>query len=300
MKINISLIAIAFITLLLTSCGDDDTQNYTTLDGFYKSNLNPEKFKVDADNDILITGSQGTRLTIPKSALPNTDGDVTVSFKEFFKKSELILNNIPTNTIDGRWLETGGSFFLDVENSDGDRVFLRDNITLEFPISDNISDPTNMAPWFDDSEGTPDFIGWRSLEFDPDATVAAIMDTIAPQYIMFCPGYQWINCDYVFESTAEKTPIKVRVLNTDLDIANIDTYIVFKDINAVIRLNESNGEFESFEIPVDEEIFVVGIGFQDESYLNIDTYTSTKDQEIEILLEKISEDDLKEALEVLD
>src|SRR5690606_9392835 len=138
--------------IALTSCNSKDDTQFQDLKEFYTSNLQPEVYTFKSNQDITFMGKQGTHVSIPRSALSNVKGDIKISFKEFMKKSDLILNNIPTNAKGNKWLETGGSFFLNIQDSTGKSIFFDSNILLEFPINSNIADISNMSVWAGDGE----------------------------------------------------------------------------------------------------------------------------------------------------
>lgn len=293
-----------FIGLIVfTSCNNNDNNQFQNLKEFYASNLKPEVYTFDNNQDIIIFGKQGTRVTIPKAAISHTNGRIKVSFEEFFKKSDLILNNIPTNSVGDSWLETGGSFFLHIQDSNGKNIILDKNIILEFPINSSIANTSNMSVWFGDGEALygdlRPFNIWRAITFTSSTSNVEI-DSANQEYIMNTPTFNWINCDYIFDTTSDLTKVKVSVLNQEIDYKDINTFIVLKNINSVLRLNQNELNFESFPIPIGEEAFIVSLGINDEIYLYIEQTTISRNQTFQIQLDQVDLNELHERIKVLD
>lgn len=217
--------------------------------------------------------------------------------------AQCVLNNIPTNAAGNTWLETGGSFFLNIQDSTGKSIFFDSNILLEFPINANIADISNMSVWAGDGEapnGSPrPFYNWYS-ESSQNDSANVFIDSSGQEYLMYTPNFNWINCDHVFETTSELTKVKVTVSNKELDVDDINTFIVLKNINAVLRLYQKNDVFESFSIPVGEEALLVSLGINDGYYLFIKPITITKNQVINVNLNQIELNDLYSQIKALD
>ncbi len=295
-----------FIALIaFTSCNNNDDNQFQDLKEFYSSNLEPEVYTFKNNQDIKIFGKQGTRVTIPKAAISYIIGDIKISFKEFIKKSDLILNNIPTNSVGDSWLETGGSFFLHIQDSNGKSIFLDKNIILEFPINSSIADTSNMSVWRGDGEALlgnlRPFNIWREISLTNSGSGANVeINSESQEYIMNAPAYNWINCDHIFESTSELSKLKVSILNRSIDIEDVNTFLVLKNINSVLRLNQNDNFFESFPIPIGEEAFIISLGINGDYFLYIEPITISLNQTIQIHLDQIELNELYERIKVLD
>jgi len=92
-------------------------------------------FFIDSSKDTVIIGNEGTKITFKANTfdIPNKE-KIKIELKEFYKRSDLALSNLTTNTNDEKLLETGGMVFLDatVKNK---KVHLKkeSNYTIEFP-----------------------------------------------------------------------------------------------------------------------------------------------------------------------
>jgi len=308
MKITKQLFLLVFAILFFCSCKVEEASNFTSLENFYASQLNPEQFNFSSDNDIVFTGAQGTKVTIPKSAFPDENSNIQIFFREIMKKSDLILTGLSTNTYGENWLESGGTFFLHLRQSNGVNLLLEDNITLEFPISENISNINDMSVWtgdrerlFSEEETTAaDFGTWRNVSANNENNFVRA-DSLANEYFMTTRDFNWINCDYVFNSDQDLTRVTANFTNSDLKSANVNFNIVLKNINSVLRLNSLNDPHRSFPIPEGEEAFLVGMGVQDEKlFYYLEPFIISKGLHFDIELEETSEANLKEKLKVLD
>lgn len=297
---------IVFLTFIV-SCSDDNETVFNNLDEFHASNLNPEIHIINKnETDVIIWGSKGSKLIIPQNAISHIEGEMKILFKELFNKSDLILNNIPTNAIEGNWLESGGSFFIQIEDSNGSRVYLNENIILEFPISDKISDITNMSVWTGDGEtifnngnGSNEFSIWRNISFQ-NTTASVEINETSNEFIMYTPSYNWINCDYIFDTNSELTKVKVEITNREIDPSEINTYLVLKNINSVLRLEQNGFNFESFSIPINEEAYIVSVAVKNEIYLKIEPIVIERNQEFSLNLNSVDTTELYETIKILD
>lgn len=295
-KFLIILSLITSITLL--SCEKEKVSKYTSINDFHRSYFNPKVYSFDANQDIDIVGEKGTKLFIPKSATSYLDGKVYVHFQEYLKKSDLLLNNIPTNASRGRMLETGGSFYVAIFNADNERVLVNGSMELSFPIRDGVSNPDGMGVWYGDydvEETRPIFEIWRDDDLADSDTV--IRDSSSNQYRMSFSRYNWINCDYVFDTQNDAEPLVVFIDNDKLELNELNTFIVFHNINSVLRLNQSQGNFTSMDIPIGEELSIVSIGYSNGEFYFIDKHIPGFDgSSATIELIPIEEEDLIQSI----
>jgi len=303
-----SIIGICILSFF--SCNNLEEGQFENIADFHSSQLQPEIFVSSVEDDIDIVGQHGTRLRIPVKGMQSKDeliGNVTIQFKELFKKSDLVLNNIPTNTVQEEWLESGGTFFFHISDDNGNTVIVNELIELQFPISESISDTSNMSVWsgvnesglFNFEDGAAPFGTWRDVSSgNPSNNVRT--NTASNQFTMYSLGFNWINCDYVFETDLELTSVRAKIDNTDIDPLNINTFIVLKNINAVLRLRQLDDFYESFQIPIGEDAFVVSIGVKRDVYAAIEPFKIKKNQLLELNLEQVKEKKLKEMMSILD
>ncbi len=299
---NIVFFLFTLLLITITACKKEDVQTYDSLDDFFENQLKAELFVEDATgNYVSIEGKQGTKLLIPTDAFEEEQDQISIRFAEFFRKSDLILNNIPTNSIDNQMLESGGSFYFEIRDSEGELIYLQENIDLAFPVQNTIVNPFAMAVWRGIFDRPRNSGMWGQVSADrSNVTTGTNQATGELDFIMNTPGFSWINCDYVFESPAPRVTVEATVLNPENLLKEIRSFIVFKNINAVLGLTPENRTFKSFEIPVGAEAYIVMVGHGDGLYLKIEPFTIAANQRFELELERVSEKELKEELLLLD
>lgn len=296
-----SVFLLFFVLLMsVTACKKEEVNIYNSLKDFFNKQLTSETFVVDASTDVYIEGKEGTQLFIPETAFDDSIGEVTINFGEFFRKSDLILNNIPTNTTDGRWLESGGTFFFYASNSAGNRVPLSQEIQLTFPVLNTVSNPNGMSVWRGDGERPLEFNGWRGVgDFGSVGTNSSGTEGEL-EFILQSRAFSWINCDYVFDNEADQVKVEATVVNSDAGLTDVIAFIAFKNINAVLGLSVENRTFKSFDIPVGEEAYLVILGHKDGLFLKVEPFTVAANQHFELELDRVSEDELRAELLLLD
>lgn len=136
MKFPIALFALV-VSLLVVSCKKDSVPtpskptDETLLKAFFDKNATPaETFTLNAATGGVLTSSKGTQFDFPANALLDAagqpvTGNVTVRVKEMFAAADMLLNDKPTGTADGKMLISFGEFKLDARQ--GEKVLkLRD------------------------------------------------------------------------------------------------------------------------------------------------------------------------------
>lgn len=106
----------------------------------------------------MIYGSQGTVFSIPNFAFANSlgmsyPGPVCINFKEFYKTSDLILNNISTyrdlDTVNGhkQWIMKSEAIFYINVMAGGLPFNIVNPIGIEFPVNDTYNNEIYNANW---------------------------------------------------------------------------------------------------------------------------------------------------------
>lgn len=115
------LFALLFVSII--SCKEDDETNALKKhqdirnELFNEDNLQTITFKLV--NDTLITGKRGTTLFLPKNLFENYSGGlITLRFKEFYSKEDMLQNGLSTLTDKGELLESSGMFYINFLESD--------------------------------------------------------------------------------------------------------------------------------------------------------------------------------------
>jgi hypothetical protein len=166
--------ALALIALL-SACSKSDSGSQTVdLDevGFEKAKTffeenapKYESFTVNANAASIITTTKGTKISIPAGSFRSLSGqpitgNVTVSVKDLYKSSDMLLSNRPTNS-NGQMLLSFGEMAVNA-TQDGKALQLRDdsnNVRVQVP---NVPNPRQ-------GQQAPDILMW-----DADTSVTTV------------------------------------------------------------------------------------------------------------------------------
>ncbi len=221
---------------ILSSCtkrpAEDITPTRTdnSFNNFFASQRNERQaFTINSNVDNVITGASGTKVYIGGGTLRNLTGgqitgNVTITLKEVFKLSDMILNNAPTMS-NGEILTSGGEVFVSATQN-GQELTLESNTTffISIPAPNGTTDSMNVFIG-EDSSGV---IAWEPVNADtvnsnttiPIVRSQASLDTAAyynnadwaivnqiNQYVVRSNKFGWINCDYFysFQNTCSLT-----------------------------------------------------------------------------------------------
>jgi len=300
---RLSVVCLLF-TLLLISCEREAIIpqmefSFYTLEEYFESNRTPEVFAVSPDQDISITGSKGTVLYIPQSYIPAGTGELTISFREYLSRKDLILANLNTEATGDRLLESGGSFYLDVRDQMGGKVDLLGNVSLTFPVSESLSNSSGMTLWEAGNGGIDDFQTWNEVDESLGSFVER--DAVAGIYYAFSPSFNWINIDQQYLLPNPVTSISVNFPDQNTTIDNTSLYLVSQNANTVSYFQVADGFYESF-YAIGEEISIVAIHKVEAGTLkyNIVPLTVTENMQIDISLMETTEAGLEQALVIFD
>ncbi|MBC7486167.1 MAG: hypothetical protein H7282_05400 [Cytophagaceae bacterium] len=309
----LALVSAACLTF--TGCKKNNEESpapATTINDFFEKNDVPKQsFTVNLDHtNATISGEQGTVITFPKSAFVTKNGspvtgDISVTVKEIYTKSDMILSDRAT-TSDGELLLSGGEIYIGAfSNGDTLRLASGTNILIELPAS---SVDTEMQ-LFAGSESNGQF-NWMPVNTTsssvPVTSTNWVNDSSATlyssqsSYIFSTSKLGWINCDR-FYSFPVKTKISLSYTNGGT-IDNTAAYIVFKNLNSIARFYEhsTNGVFRSAQTPVGEDIMIVVISTKDgKQYFATKETTITEDLSLTLELTEASDESIKTALESL-
>ena len=212
-----------------------------------------------------ITTSNGVHLGFPPLSCVTTAG-LAVTGKVFVelllikKKGDMVLLNKPT-TSNGSMLVSGGEIFISLKK-DGKDLLLAPNARVYIRYADFPTNP-NMKLFFGDESNLQQFNWVPNTNNNTDSVIAG------PQvYEMFTSHLRWINVDYFYD-TANITRTTVSAqLPSNYTNANTSTFLVFKDLRSVLRMNADVPEkrFISGKVPNGKVATVVAISKQGNDY----------------------------------
>lgn len=298
---------------------------------FNKIVTETQNFEGKSNQEIVITGKEGTKITIPKNSLMKTNGKyavgkIKIELKEFYKKSDMVLANLHTMS-DKQMLESGGMVFISATNN-GEELQLKKNskMTIEFASKNNKSD---MQVFYGHPKGKE--IDWSTNSKDENVEIQSesymmfvttnsiTFDTISSRFsekrnfkrdsanakkistldktVLESGKLGWINCDRFYKE-GNKTQL---IVNTDLKYKP-EIRLIFKDINAVMSgYLDKDKKFVFGDIPIGRKATLVAFSIvEDETYLAIKDIVIDKNGPIAMELQKTTLEDLKVQLRQLD
>ncbi len=223
-----------------------------------------DSFEVTA-NVASLTTSNGVQLNFPPLSL-TTNAGLAVTGKVFVevllikKKGDMVLLNKPT-TSNGNMLVSGGVLFVRLLK-DGQELKLVPNAKIYIRFADFPTNP-NMKLFFGD-ESNPQQFNWiPNTNSNTDSVVAG------PQmYEMFTSHLRWINVDYFYDTAGIARSVTAAHLPSNYTNANTSTFLVFKDLRSVLKMNADVTErrFISGKVPNGKAATVVAISKQGNDY----------------------------------
>ncbi len=249
-----------------------------------KLHKKPQSFQRTPNEDIVIKGSEGTIIKIPKKALVRNNGEtargeVTIALTEYYKKSDMVSSNLHTMS-NTEILETAGMINIEA-TSNTEKLKLKKGAAIQIEFNSQ-KDMEGMETFIGEmSNGQLNWVPQRPLIEIPNTDVifaeesiprdtASIITKVRKVDKLILSSYElgWINCDRFREFT-NKTDLKI----------NIDSKfephvrLVFKDINSIMPPNYSKEKKIIFEsIPVGQQATLVAF-----SLVNEETYFVSKD-----------------------
>ena len=157
------IISLLVLTVFITSCNKNKGNKTDVFTKVYSTdNLTTQTFSIDASIDNIITGTNGTKIRIPKNSFVDStglpiSGTVEIQLKEALTKKEMVLANL-TTTFNGKPLETGGMIFVDAL-SKGKSLLLAENKTIQVALpTDSTLNGMSLFSGIQDSSG----INWAN------------------------------------------------------------------------------------------------------------------------------------------
>lgn len=145
-------------------------------------NKKPQVFNIQSNKDAAIVCKEGTSINIRANSFVSEKtgrkivGDIQLEVKEYYKASDIILDNL-TTTSGNRILETGGMLHISVSADDETCIIKPEcEIDIGFPYSKKKEDMELFyGEWKDDK------IDWESANNSSDETVIDVAPVIAIQ-----------------------------------------------------------------------------------------------------------------------
>ena len=317
MKASLFLL-IAVTSIFLASCTKDyhDTTSqvppggtippaehkYTSMNDFFSKNQIPSQaFTVDAATGGTITAAQGSVIYIPSNAFVTQQGNavtgnVSIEFKEVYKKSDMLLGDKPTILDNGLPLKSGGEFFIRA-TSNGTAVQLAPGYSISvqqplngFPLDMNMTAFTALTDTF------------RWLP----AQNAAMSDSGGYIFSLFTFGApvdsgSWCNSDNSTFFAAYPQTVLTLHENDDPTAYGTQVFLLFTDLNSMVHVYaDSAFNFPYYYAPQGLNCTMVAVGVKDSVlYSSFVPVTIGTNQTVNFSLSQTSDGQFKAAVDLL-
>ena len=326
------LFVIAIVSIIaIDSCKDSHNpapiptytptpDNYSSMSDFFNKNASPmQTYTISAAAGGSFTTPQGTNVSVGANSFidihsnPITSGNITIEFKDIYKKSDMLLNNMPTTYYyTGGPMKSGGEFFIRAMQGNN---FLRltgtNPITIKQPLMGNALD-TGMRAMVtvrvgDGWEWGP---GLRDTFNHPVDTLSMTLSDYVFNLYQYSPYSQpydtgsWCNSDNSNYFSAY-TQTSLTIVAND-SVSTYDTYVflLFKNLNSMVHVYQgypNNELFPYLYAPVGLQCTVVAVGVKNGTvYSSFTPITISANQTVNFTLMPTTTDAFKTALKALD
>jgi hypothetical protein len=316
-RLGILSVPVLFVGVFFVGCKKENSnsstsEGITSLTGFYQKNATQsQSFSISAATGGSFTTSQATVVNIPANVFADSlgqmpAGDVTIMFKDVYKKSDMLLSNAPTMTVGGRPLKSGGEFFISVKSNNKTMLLANGNhpITIQQPLHGAASD-AGMQAFTGAGANNGDVVNW-TLQ-DSQAVNKVVGDANSYIYSLYqfnspAASGTWCNSDNAsFFSAYAQTNLNIHG-NYDASFKGVDVFVVFKSINCVLHVYKGSGtDYPYAYAPVGLPATIVAVGCKNGNlYSSFTPITISANQTVNFDLEPTTSNAFKTALTALD
>ncbi len=297
-KVVFSILSILLITFV-SSCDKpyayEKSRYLTDLDSFeeFQEKHQPVGQKYSFAYDYTITTKRGIKLTFYYNQFTDMAGQpiigpVVLEITDLHTKGDMILFDRPSIS-NGNLLESMG-FFNIKASQNGIPLLYKGMVRIEVPAS--IAEP-GMQLFYGEVNGMGQS-NWTPAQEDSSSNWTPQGDY---RGTLFPPDdLGWINCDRFYGNT-DTTEVKVNVLNNP-EPSKTAVYVVFDSLKSALEVYpNSAGEFVLRNSPKGALITTIAItNHNTEFYYAVNKNRVGKQVVQELLLAKITEDDLKKLI----
>lgn len=320
---------ISIISISLVQCKKDKlekeviTANTTTpvtyssaADFFDKNGVPLQTYTIDAAVGGTFTSPQGTAVTIPANAFVTSGGapitgNVSIEFKDIYRKSDMLLSNMPTQTANGPLVSAGEFFIKAIADGNALGLATGKRIDIEQPAM-GLPIDTAMAPFIFDK----DSLVWKPV-MAPNFTVnpgapGMDVDQVTPTATSYIYNlYQfnnpatsgtWCNSDNAgYFSAYPQTSLTMHPADNTADY-NTNVFLVFPGINSMVHVYQdwSTVDFPYLYAPLGLQCTVVTLVVKnDKIYSSFDPITIGTNQTVNFTVTETTTEAFKTALDAL-
>ena len=275
---NISLLLLA--TLSLTSCSDDENQNFEQLPpsaaqfGSIRQtaldNLTQHFTMTAGIGPVTFTSTKGVVITINGNCLTKNGnpvtGSVDIEYVELFDKGHMLTTNKPTMGLmgngDKNLLISGGEFYINATQG-GQQLATGCNITLVVPSNLTETAVDNAMTLWNGIVDDPENLTWAAANPATGGPQGGGVGFEQNSYYVTFGNFGWTNVDRFYSDPRPKTTLLASVPN-GYDNTNCAIYLSYdgEGTNALAKLDTYNPTTKKFsehygQIPVGLECHVI-------------------------------------------
>jgi len=306
------LFSLAISLLIVTACKKDKkpetestpetpiaTDNYTSLSDFYSKNgVQKETFTFNAGGGGTFISAQGTTINIAPNTFTPSSASVVIEFKDIYKKSDMVLSDMPTELDSGLPLKSGGEFYIKALINNN-AVVLKPNAKIEIlqPLKQPLD--TGMKPFVAFNDTIKAGSRWYPNPNDSVLYTAANYVYDLNNFSYPLNNGTWSNSDNPNYFLAYvQTTLTVHPKQTGYISA---VFLVFKDVSSVVHVYTSGGSFVYNYAPKTLNCTVVVVGVKDgKVYSSFTPITIGENQTVNFDLTETTTENFKTALKALD
>jgi hypothetical protein len=258
--------------LWLTACDQTfndappPSQSFDDIEAYHEATaLLPDTFTVDNAEPVRIVTDEEAELLLPACALALPDGtplcDLTgegpcvikVELLAIFRKKDMVLNQMMTQTLEGALLESGGMVKVRATFNDTIPLIVKagESFQVKLPKSNTLTDSTRMAFYLEDGEAVADTL-W--------VFKGALFAQDAEDYIIEHNQFdEWMSIGYPHEATEPDTLLFVEAVEGyTLDEVTSQVYVSLEDFHSILKATYAEGRF-AVELPKSLAVRAVGL-----------------------------------------
>lgn len=182
-------------------------------------NLPTSEYCIDPKRDTVLKLKGGGRVIFKANTFTSDGNCVTISAKEAYKKSDIILANLTTMS-NGRLLESGGMMILEARNSSGEELKSNLEFTVQMP-TDFFLDSMMI---FNGDHDRDSNLNWTQAQMEEDLGFGGLSKCFDQQGILLSPVPNCDRCRFF--------PCRIKRLGTTLSGINNTTQ---KNLNRDFR-----------------------------------------------------------------
>lgn len=312
-KILVSLLS---FTLLLVSCKKNkspepveepveqtqppvNNDNYASLSDFYAKNaVVSQRFELLASAGGTFVSAKGSTIQIPPNAFVPANAQISVEFRDIYKKSDMLLSKAPTVTYGRLPLKSAGEFFLRAMQGN-----LPANTNTANPIS--VLQPVegepdkDMKPFVAVNDSSDQMRWVNSPTFSVSPTPASYVFDMF-QYASPMTYGSWCNSDNSTYFSAYQQTLLTMSVKKGIEFP--DVFLVFKDVTSMVHVYAgSNGEFPYSYAPKGLSCTVIALGVKNgKLHASFTPITISANMRVACEPTEISTEDFKAKLKALD